>query len=423
MSDKGRTRHIFLTLLSSDDEKRPPAAEIMRTSLRIGLATCLLLTFIWITSEIRGLNSRWMPIDDVDLSPNKLTFEEIKGEGGDDGLVDVGPSVKDPITTEVLPGITKSTGVPTPWTPTTYDSTDSPEIKVLVIGKLKSQSTGWVEKGLPEYVGNFLPFTFYLLPFYPFTLLPLEHGAYSFSLSWQHAIYILDDRSSRFHTSSKKINEANAFLTYIIDHYSSLPSTIAFIHPNRIPKPPSKGFKSSKKPEGPGLDSVASLNKLNIDYVQRNGYANLRCVTTPGCPDAIQPGRNHTLQTEIDHTMAKVWGHFFDSQEVPDAIATPCCGQFVVSKQQVMKRPLDDYIMFQEWLEETPLEDSISAQIFEYLWHVIFGQNPVQYVYPSIFLPNLFLHPANASPHYSCPSEDKCMKDLYSIKPKPKPKA
>jgi hypothetical protein len=201
--------------------------------------------------------------------------------------------------------------------------------------------------------------------------------------SWQHAIYTLDDRSAQLHTSTKKGHEANAFLTFIIDNYNHLPGIIAFIHPNRIPddgQPAAKKGKNKKKLEGPGFDNVASLNKLNIDYVQRHGYANLRCVTTPGCPDEIQPFRNNTEQTDIDHTMGTVWGQFFDSQEVPDVIATPCCGQFVVTKNQVRERPLDDYIKYQEWLLETPLEDTISTQIFEYLWHIIFGKDAVQYV-------------------------------------------
>ena len=211
-----------------------------------------------------------------------------------------------------------------------------------------------------------------------------RHRAYHLSNSWQQAVYTLDDRSAQLHTSTKKGNEANAFLTYIIDNYQQLPSTIAFVHSKRFTEDKNKkGDK--KKLEGPGFDNVASLNKLSLDFIQRNGYANLRCVTSPGCPDEIQPFRNNTEQTDIDHTMSTVWGQFFDSQEVPDVIATPCCGQFVVSKKQVRERPLDDYVRFQKWLLETPLEDTISTQIFEYLWHIIFGQKPVQYVFPLFF--------------------------------------
>lgn len=225
--------------------------------------------------------------------------------------------------------------------------------------------------------------------FFPIPL--SDQGTYYFSSSWQHAIYTVDDRSANLHTSTRKGNEANAFLTFIIDNYNHLPGTIAFIHPTRFPQDGQSGKKGnkSKKLEGPGFDSVASLNNLNHDYVQRQGYANLRCATSPGCPDEIQPWRNITQQSEIDHTMATVWGQFFDSQEVPEVIATPCCGQFAVSKKQVLKRPLDDYLKFQEWLVETPLEDSVSTRMFEYLWHVIFGKDPVQYVYPFLPTPSL----------------------------------
>jgi len=43
-----------------------------------------------------------------------------------------------------------------------------------------------------------------------------------------------------------------------------------------------------------------------------------------------------------------------------------------------------------KWLLDTPLNDFTSGRVFEYLWHVIFGREPV-----------------------FCPEMDQCYRDLY----------
>lgn len=131
----------------------------MRTSLRLGLAACLLLSIFWITSEIRGLNSRWMPIDDANLTPTKPT--PAGSDGGKQNLVDVGgvasisglPLPGKPISSPVAHGYSVATDAPSVDEKSkTNDPTKLPEDKILVMGKLKKQNTDWVKKGLPEYV-------------------------------------------------------------------------------------------------------------------------------------------------------------------------------------------------------------------------------------------------------------------------------
>lgn len=48
--------------------------------------------------------------------------------------------------------------------------------------------------------------------------------------SWQHAVYTVDDTSAPRHTARNKGKEANVYLTYIIENYHDMPSTVAFIH-------------------------------------------------------------------------------------------------------------------------------------------------------------------------------------------------
>jgi hypothetical protein len=142
--------------------------------------------------------------------------------------------------------------------------------------------------------------------------------------------------------------------------------------------------------DAPGYDNVDAVRKLKLDYVMNNGYANMRCNWIPGCPDEIQykrvkePTGNATLDAEeevknIENKFPGVWHHFFGADsEVPEVIATQCCAQFAVSREQILKRPLSDYQRMHKWLMDTEFTDQVSGTIMEYMWHIIFGRDPVQ---------------------------------------------
>lgn len=65
------------------------------------------------------------------------------------------------------------------------------------------------------------------------------------------------------------------------------------------------------------------------------------------------------------------------NEDVPQVIATQCCAQFAVSRYQVLKRDRVEYMRFATWLMDTSYNDFTSGRVFEYLWHVIFGREPV----------------------------------------------
>ncbi|KAL1305164.1 hypothetical protein AAFC00_002086 [Neodothiora populina] len=222
------------------------------------------------------------------------------------------------------------------------------EDKVVVLGRLQNQSIEWVEAELPD---------------------------------WHHAIYTVDDPDAPLHTAINKGNEANAYLTYIIEHYDRLPSIIAFIH----------GHHRSWHTDAAKLDNGRSLQTLKLDYVRKNGYANLRCLARPGCPSEIHPWRkDKDHRTEL--AFADAWQTMFNSSHVPEVIAVACCAQFAVSREQILKRSREEYIWYHKWLMDTDLEDEISGRVFEYLWHVIFGRDAVH-----------------------CPPVDECYSNVYGI--------
>lgn len=189
---------------------------------------------------------------------------------------------------------------------------------------------------------------------------------------WDAFVYTVDNTTMPLHTNRNKGNEANAYLTYIIQNYDSLPSTVAFVHSHEA------GFPKAWHTDAKGHSNVESLNSLNVKFVQRNGYANLRCLHNPGCPDEIQPFREPMDESRTTETVfAAAWREIFVNDDVPEVVGVACCAQFAVSRQQILKRTKVEYLRMHRWLMNTELDDEISGRVFEYLWHIIFGQESV----------------------------------------------
>ena len=64
-------------------------------------------------------------------------------------------------------------------------------------------------------------------------------------------------------------------------------------------------------------------------------------------------------------------------EQAPTLVGAACCAQFVVSKEQVLARPLSDYERLREWIIDTEKSDAKSGRVLEFLWHVIFGKDAV----------------------------------------------
>jgi hypothetical protein len=239
--------------------------------------------------------------------------------------------------------LTQSTAVATP-------SSSLPD-RIVVMAKVSTEDTRWVHTDLPDW----------------------QSAIYDIDTETPHNSSTLDPlTNSTLRTLRNKGKEANAYLAYLVQNYNNLPSTIAFVHPHK------DGYPTAWHTDNDQHSNVVSLQSLNIDFVQSNGYANLRCIQDPGCPHEVMPFRNppeHHRTTEA--AMPGVWQELFNNTNVPHILATPCCAQFAVSSKQVQKRPLEEYKKYYTWLMETPLDDETSGRAFEYLWHILFGQDPV----------------------------------------------
>ncbi|BCS30523.1 DUF3431 domain-containing protein [Aspergillus puulaauensis] len=225
--------------------------------------------------------------------------------------------------------------------PKTYDTTPItvPNDRIIVMAKLAVEDTNWVGAELAE---------------------------------WRSFIYTVDDQNAARHTPMNKGREALAYLQYIVDHYDDLPATVVFIHSHR------DGWPGAWHTDTFDYSNVESLRSLQIDFVQRNGYANLRCQESPGCPDEIRPFRSPPRPGKnAEKIYADAWKALFLDDDVPEVVAAPCCSQFAVSREQILQRPLSDYQRYYNWVLGNDLPDDLTSRVMEYTWHIIFGQDAV----------------------------------------------
>jgi hypothetical protein len=89
---------------------------------------------------------------------------------------------------------------------------------------------------------------------------------------WDKIIYVTDDPRATNKVPADRGRESMVYLTYIIDHYDSLPKIILFHHAN----------KWQWHNDDPLYDGVRVLSRLQVPYIEQQGYVNLRCVWTLG---------------------------------------------------------------------------------------------------------------------------------------------
>lgn len=191
---------------------------------------------------------------------------------------------------------------------------------------------------------------------------------------WEHIVMIVDDQSAPNHTPVNKGREAGAYLWYLIQHYDTLPDTMVFLHSHR------DGYPRAWHTDNEAYSNPLSIKRLRIASVQKRGFVNLRCLLSPGCPADLQlhrdpPDLGLTHELAMPEALQAMFG--MSLLDMPPVLAAPCCSQFAVSRTQVRLRPREDYQRFWQWLVDTRLDDATSGRVFEYLWHFIFGKDPV----------------------------------------------
>jgi hypothetical protein len=75
--------------------------------------------------------------------------------------------------------------------------------------------------------------------------------------------------------------------------------------------------------------------------------------------------------------------------DFPDRVFHDCCAQFVVSRTAIRRIPKQSYEHWLKLLLQTPVDNILSVQ-FEYLWHIIFGEDTILTLEPETYVKEMF---------------------------------
>lgn len=196
---------------------------------------------------------------------------------------------------------------------------------------------------------------------------------------WERVVYVVDGRRGKgnggeggegggFRVPRNKGREGMVYLSFIIDNYNNLPNVTVFLH----------SLRYQWHNDDPMYDGIPILQNLRVSHIHEEGYANLRCCWTLGCPAQIHPNKEHEVGDKESETQYRAaFMELFPNLPVPDVVGVACCAQFAVTKSRILARPLADYMRYRDWLLTTDLADDTSGRILEYSWHMIFGKAAV----------------------------------------------
>jgi len=158
---------------------------------------------------------------------------------------------------------------------------------------------------------------------------------------WEPYVYVTDAPASKkggqidnrkLSVPANKGNEAMVYLTWIIDHYDDLPDVVFFHHHH--------GQAWHQQ-----FSSRYELENLNVANVLEHGYVSPRCL--PGCENVIELSgdvaplsdlKGASRELLISSVLHAFWRDENGSRiEIPKKIAAPCCAQFAVSKERILK--------------------------------------------------------------------------------------
>jgi hypothetical protein len=155
-------------------------------------------------------------------------------------------------------------------------------------------------------------------------------------------------------------------LTYIIDRYDDLPPISIFLHGHSAAWHNNWVF---------GMQTSDMLHHLRPEKIVQDGYFNLRCHWSPGCPEHLFPfATEYNPNKPEELFIREAWQEIFQVSEieVPEVVAQPCCSQFAVTRESIQRHPRAVYEHFRAWLLRSDTRDSMSGRFFEYFWQVIF---------------------------------------------------
>ncbi|KAI9744008.1 MAG: hypothetical protein M1818_002742 [Claussenomyces sp. TS43310] len=188
--------------------------------------------------------------------------------------------------------------------------------------------------------------------------------------------YFADNQKAQYHPEKNKGREATMYLTYIVDHYDSLPDISIFAHAHERPWHVEPVLSNSM---------AYTLSQLDLVEVQRRGYVNLRVSWQNACPNWIDttiPVGESQKKEEV-YVRQAFLDNFPPTDDqgavdgVPQYLAQPCCSQFAVARDTILSVPRDQYAKHLKWLLTTELPDYISGRTWEHMFQYLFTKRAV----------------------------------------------
>lgn len=171
------------------------------------------------------------------------------------------------------------------------------------------------------------------------------------------------------HVVPNKGHETTAYFRYIIENYDSLPERIAFIH----------GHEHSwhQMHTRPLLEVIESANIQKYDYIPLNNFFRYY-----GFQD------EYTGVPETPYFKFKTFWNFLKFPPIPDGatfLLAPS-SQYIVSSRLIRKIPKETWAAwYQVILDSEPADTRTWPVFFDYVQHVIFGENLVIDIKPDWF--------------------------------------
>jgi len=156
--------------------------------------------------------------------------------------------------------------------------------------------------------------------------------------------------------------EASSLLAFIVHNYARLPAHVAFLH-------------GHEKAWHQKLDIMKAISCA--DYKQ-HGFISLN---SNWCSDFMGLTENGCWGRER-HLLEAHWDELFRpflNRDPPPRIITDCCAQFIVSRERILRLPLEAYRTWLSFLmRDSEPKDKLKAIVFESMWAIIFGEPDIR---------------------------------------------
>lgn len=177
--------------------------------------------------------------------------------------------------------------------------------------------------------------------------------------------------------------ETAVYLQYIVEEYSKLADHVAFIHAHQVAKHMPDKLDVLQRLRWDAFP-FANLRYVNITFdLWGKWTGDWLCPQNPIGPAPSEEIIWDELRVNQSQLYADVWQELFAKTlgPLPEYVHSPCCAEFVVAKERIQSRPLSFYEDCLNWVEEASSDRYWAGRIFEYMWHIIFGE-PAMYYAP-----------------------------------------